>query len=200
MVHEKVNTMSKKFLKVVLLPLMLLIVAVPLAYAGVVVAYPVTGNVGYAKPDIKLQPGSNAGLPGLGGSTIDVTVGPNGTSASFSVTITYSITEYHDILQINNTNSRQAFYIGFNAVTNLPAQVSRADLIITDGAGNIIATYDLLAGGWSGWLFQIPADTVYHINIVFEMAEGQKLPTTTGTITLYLYWSNSNTETPLTTP
>lgn len=200
MVYGRNSPMNKKLLKVLLPPILLLIAAVPLAYAGVVVAYPITGNVGYTAPDIKLQPGSNAGQPGLGGNTIAVTVGPNFTSAQFNITITYSITEYHDILVINNTNPTQAFYIGFNAVTNLPAQVSNATMVITDDAGNIIATYDLLAGGWSGWLFQIPNATTYHINLIFKMAEGQPLPLTPGTITLYLYWSNSNTETPMTTP
>ncbi len=187
---------TRKLLKVLALPLALLLVAVPLAYAGVIVSYPINGTVNYVTPTIVFAGGSNANQTGLGGNTISVTIGANNTSATFSIHITYQTVEYHDILVIKNTDTVNAYWIGFSSTNTLPAQVYNATLIITDDSGAKIASYNLLTGGWSGWLFQIPGNTTYHINLIFKMSEGQKLPTTAASISLKLYWSNSNTETP----
>ena len=187
---------TRKLLKILALPLALLLVAVPLAYAGVIVSYPISGTVNYVAPTIVFEGGTNANQTGLGGNTISVTIGQNKTSATFSIHITYQTVEYHDILVIRNTDAANAYWVGFSATTNLPAAVYNATLLITDDTGSKIASYDLLTGGWSGWLFQLPANTTYHVNLIFKMSEGQRLPATPADISLKLYWSNSNTETP----
>ncbi len=187
---------TRKLLKVLALPLALLLVAVPLAYAGVIVSYPISGTVNYVTPTIVFDGGSNANQTGLGGNTISVNIGQNSTSATFSIHITYQTVEYHDILVIKNLDTVNAYWIGFSATTTLPAEVYNATLLITDDTGAKVASYNLLTGGWSGWLFQLPAGTTYHVNLIFKMSEGQKLPITPAEIVLKLYWSNSNTETP----
>ena len=187
---------TRKLLKVLALPLALLLVAVPLAYAGVIVSYPINGTVNYVSPTIVFAGGSNANQTGLGGNTISVVIGPNNASATFSIHITYQTVEYHDILVIKNTDTLNAYWVGFSSTNDLPAQVYNATLLITDDTGTKVASYDLLAGGWSGWLFQLPAGARYHVKLIFKMSEGQPLPTTAASISLKLYWSNSNAETP----
>lgn len=164
--------------------------------ATVIVGYPIGVTAGYVENDVKLDFGSNSNKAGLAGNTITVSIGANASSATITIHLTYGKVMYIDILRINNSATAPTYYIGFDVSHNLPATiVTRAELIVDTGTGTV--SYDILTGGWSGWLTTIDPGSEYEIHFIFEVAEGQKLPTTTSTINLRLYWSPSDTETPI---
>lgn len=187
----------KKLLKI-LAPMMVftLIIAI-LAYAGVLVRYPMQGTAVWVAPDIIFEPGSNANATGLRGLTLTTLITDNSTNVTFTLTLTYQHVEIRDVFRITNVNNTTSYYIGFYydpTTYPLPTNVVTALLVLTDLNDNVVAIYDLKAGGWSGWI-QLPASTSYEVWFIFETDGDTKLPTDV-TLPIQLWWSPSNTETP----
>ncbi len=189
--------MYKRLIKTVAPAIVLVVLVSVLAYAGVLVRYPMTGRAVWVKPDVIFQAGTNANQPGLRGITLTTSITDNSTNVTFTLTLTYQHVEVRDLFRIANVNNTTTYYIGFyyDPVANpLPSNVTRADLVLVDATGAPVAVYDLLTGGWSGWI-QLPANTAYEVWFIFETQGDTKLPAEV-TIPIQLWWSPSNTETP----
>ena len=187
----------KRVLKVISPAIVLVVLVGVLAYAGVLVRYPMTGKAVWVKPDIVFQAGSNANQTGLYGVTLDTYITDNSTNVTFTLTLTYQHVEVRDLFRISNVNNTVTYYIGFYydpTANPLPSSVTTAQLVLVDANGNPVVVYDLLTGGWSGWI-QLPASTTYEVWFIFETQGDTKLPTQV-TIPIQLWWSPSNTETP----
>lgn len=177
-----------------------LLYAVSAALAGVLVKNQATVSVAYAANPVQFQPGTNAGSPDFAGGTISVSVGPNGTTAQVDIKLTHGQVQYVDILRSANTGT-QNFYIRFVISHDLPSTVVTGARLYVVNVTNeaVIDVIDFTASPTdSGWLATtLDADVSWRLDLVFDVAEGVSLPTTTNTIYIDLYYSPSNTENPV---
>ncbi|MCE4603169.1 MAG: hypothetical protein F7B18_08295 [Desulfurococcales archaeon] len=175
-------------------------------FAGIVLASvfvynPITGQLVTTAPAIIFQPGTNAGQADLGGNTITVSLSPSQTSASVLLHPTYQITYYKDILEVNNTDTVNAYFILLRVTDPLnDAKVTQAFAYLKDAGGAVLATLDLTIAGTETTWIQIPANTVYTLDFSFTIADGTgdspgTAPALTDTqFAIDLIYSTTNTE------
>ena len=174
-----------------------IIVAAGIAYAGIVVIYPITGSVSEENPPVVFEEGSNSGSPGLNGGTVEVSIGDNGASAVLSLQATYQTTYVVNILKIANNDASNTYYVKVAVVSPIAAdEVSEAKMLIDiDGDGTVDTSLDLTSTV-SPVTFTLPAGSTATVSFKFVIAEDQSF---TGTLNfeLSLYYSP---ETPIPAP
>ncbi len=160
----------------IVLALAVLATAALVANAGVFVYYPAEVYAFPQKPVVYFAAGTNAGNNDLNGTTIDVTVGTNGTVASIAVHPTLGYTYYHDILQVQvDANAQGTIYVNFYVAQTNYTQAGFAEVyLVINGQkyflaqGNYaLATPLTLNPGDTlsiGLLFYAPDDTVFQDN------------------------------------
>jgi len=163
------------------------------SYAGFVVVYQANGNVSETQPPVTFAAGANSGKTGLDGNAMQATIGPNGTSATVSFSVTYGDTYILDLLQIANSASTD--YYGklcvATPVSSTTGVVSKAEALVVDSTGNVLATLDLTSSGCSN-TFTIPANGHVTVDFHFTLSEGTQLDTSPLTFNLTLKYSNEN--------
>ncbi len=162
-----------------------------MAYASIVVIYPLNVSVSEVAPPVKFQAGSNANQTGLGG-TMTVIIGKNQTSATVSFQVTYQTNYIHDLLEIVNTAGND-YYVAIRVDTPLASStgvVSSAQLILDLGNDNTTdGTLDLTTTNETSTEIQLPAGQVIALHFQVTLTEGTKLDSAPLTVQLSLLYS-----------
>ncbi len=161
-----------------------------MAYASIVVIYPLNVSVSEVAPPVKFQAGSNANQTGLGG-TMTVIIGKNQASATVSFQVTYQTNYIHDLLEVVNT-AENDYYVAIRVDTPLVSNtgvVSSAQLILDRGNDNIADDkLDLTTNGTSTEI-QLLAGQVIALHFNVTLTEGRMLDSAPLTVQLSLLYS-----------
>ncbi len=161
-----------------------------MAYASIVVIYPLNVSVSEVAPPVKFQAGSNANQTGLGG-TMTVIIGKNQTSATVSFQVTYQTNYIHDLLEVVNTAGND-YYVAIRVDSPLASStgaVASAQLILDVGNdATADATVDLTTTGTSTEI-TLPAGQVIALHFQVTLTEGTKLDSAPLTVQLSLLYS-----------
>ncbi len=169
---------------------MALLTLLALVGTAVFVYLPVNVTINSVSPPVIFQLGSNAGGTDLAGNIIQVTLGPNASSATLVLHPTYQKTYYHDVLQVSNPSppAGDNYYIGIKVVSPLTgAGFSSAVARVYDSANNLLFTADLTTAGTYGWATLLPDGQTFRIDIEIVITEGVPLPS--GSVTFELVYS-----------
>ncbi len=166
------------------------ILVASMAYASIVVIYPLNVTVQEVAPPVKFQAGSNANQTGLGG-TMTVIIGKNQASATVSFQVTYQTNYIHDLLEVVNT-AENDYYVAIRVDTPLVSNtgvVSSAQLILDRGNDNIADDkLDLTTNGTSTEI-QLLAGQVIALHFNVTLTEGRMLDSAPLTVQLSLLYS-----------
>lgn len=161
-----------------------------MAYASIVVIYPLNISVSEVQAPVVFQGGANANQTGLGG-TMTVLIGGNQTSASVSFQVTYQTNYIHDLLRVVN-NGGTPYYVAIRVDTPLSSTtgvVALAQLLLDIGNdGTTDETVDLTTTGTSTEL-TLPAGGVMALHFRVVLTEGARLDTAPLTVGLSLLYS-----------
>ncbi len=164
---------------------------------AVFVYYPISITVNSVSPPVIFGLGSNANQADLAGNTIQVTLGPNSTSASLVLHPTYEKTYYHDVLRIVNPAPPNGdnYFIAIRVTSPLAgAAFVQARAYVYDNANNLLFTVDLKVAGDYGWPTALPDNTQYRVDIEIVISQGVLLPS--GSVNLELIYSPQNAAAP----
>lgn len=147
-----------------------------IALASAFAYYPLTITATPQAPRVVFQTGSNANQPDLGGKTIAVSIGANGTSASVTINPTYRETYYRNVLKLYNGDSRDmSVWIVFTYLSNTLPQGSIVRLFFYDVATNMkVKELDITSPTLNSPISigSIAAGKTWQIDIYVNITEG----------------------------
>lgn len=177
------------------------LLAVSMAVASVFAYYPLNITITPQAPSAIFQLGSNANQPDLGGRTISVSIGANGTSASVTINPTYQESYYKDILRVFNNDTRTMnVFLVFTSLSNTLPSGSIVKLFVYDGAVKV-AELDISSPSLNTPISigSIAASRTWQIDIYVYIPEGTVITGRSYTASAKLVYTPS-TETPPATP